>query len=700
MKKLLIMLSSICVLAITLTVFAVSATAANGPTVEEGDIIEAQSYVDAFHGAEGEDEKLAAAKDLVKYMYVHPVSIYTSKIILDKIYGDGDAKYAEFEGDLNKVMAYGAVSVLKTYDEKKPIYECRSVVNWASMFMEYDIADLLVDDVTSADFFADGAATVAEGEGEGAVPDGGENNESVVPQTVGMLYAEKSADVEKRMADALQALSNEAFSEYESSQIRFQPDFSMPTLSIVANVGNTTFHGIVYKNGYRRDDYLPVRNYVFSGLEFSATSNGAGTYDKLEPGQYVIFDDGVEDYYVSVAGSNNTFEKREGYVKRNYIYDISLGDYIKVEDGEGLYDLIEDKGYGQLLVPDPYYVIDMTGKRVSSGVPYGYWNAGGSGNVVIQFDLTYTADNGYAGFAIYYKDPDGVQNAIEPVQLNNGKLRITHAHTDANDNSYAKNREFDVIVPGKWTNVCMVVGETSIDIYFDYVFIGTVQLTVNNSSTVGVRAMVHGSNDLGYAVDNVVLYDGTLPRNLDMFSNMTDYEKFIYFGDYISGDGSATARMYAYNQMKASVSKYFVPDAEYVGDHIDENGNLEGGLLTSADDKALERAVKQFYSFDLDAIVEEYKAEKLEEYKSLVETFKGKERLYSTIPERTSAKDAIDAFYARCCDTFGNPIYIDVDSEAFQAAEETKIYYEQLLANDIESNTFVEAMNLYNIFKV
>ena len=134
MKKLLTMLSVICVFALTVTAFAIFSSADGmGVTLNEGDIIDAQELVDKFNRATESSEKLQRAKDLNLYLFTSPISETVAKIVLDKIHdGAGEEMYNAFMSDVTKVMAYGAAAIMNTYDENAMTYKCRNVVYWAS----------------------------------------------------------------------------------------------------------------------------------------------------------------------------------------------------------------------------------------------------------------------------------------------------------------------------------------------------------------------------------------------------------------------------------------------------------------------------------------------------------------------------------------------------------------------------------------
>ena len=683
MKKLLTMLSVICVFALTVTAFAIFSSA-DGPTVKEGDIIEAQSLVDNFKLAATAEEKLDAAKKLNVYLFASPVSDTVAKLILGKIYeGQGEEKYLEYKTDVEKVMAYGAVLVMESYDEDAKTYECRTVMNWASRFMEYKIAGYTLDEVKDADFF--NGATEAEGESEG--------------KTIGELYSELSAHLEKKISDKIDSLSASAFADYSDGEVLYQPDFSIPTLSIVANKANTKFEGIAYENGYRRSDYLPTFGYVYNGFSFSAVEANAGEYDAVKAGMYVIFDEGVTDFYATDGAS---ITHKENYAKRNYIYDTAAGGYLEVAEGEGLYDLLTEDGYAKLLKPDPYYHFDMTGVRVTSSVPYGNWTCKEAYNAVLQFDASYFDDNGYMAFSAYFKRiEDSANSSATYLTISDGDIVVSLGGTFADGSAMKSGYRFeDVIVPGRWTNVALAFNGSNADLYIDYEYVGTLKRTFEMTITglVQIRARVNGSNDMGFAWDNIVIYRGTTPRQLDKFDTMSDEDKFVFFGDYLSQEGgTVTAKMFAYSEMEAALGYYFVIDPEHEGSHIDGDGNVVGGAFVLGISDDIKNAVKQYFSFDYEEALEQYKEDNVKGYVSLVDEFCALERRYDTIGKRTNAKnDILDYVRALSADD-GEPIYINVDSAAFQEAENRYTDYVQLLENDIESLKFVSAMESYKL---
>ena len=158
--------------------------------------------------------------------------------------------------------------------------------------------------------------------------------------------------------------------------------------------------------------------------------------------------------------------------------------------------------------------------------------------------------------------------------------------------------------------------------------------------------------------------------------------------------------MYAYEWMKENVNKFYNPTEGNEYGYIDENGKLAGGTFIEGASKELISAVTDFYKFDYDVLLGEYKKENTDKYVELVNKFKDIKRLYDQIGSRETAKNNVDSYVLQNSDAQGVIVFLDTDGDKFKEAYEK---YTQLcieLENDKKSFEFVSAMEYYDTFKL
>ncbi len=626
----------------------------------------------------------------------------------DYVYNDETGEFTIAEG---KVTAPGVGYPL---GEQAPAAGEIAITVVASIDEAYELPadDEAVADGEAADGeAADGEAAdgeVADGEAaDGEAADGEAADDEVVEveePTIKDYYEELKASVDATIEAAKDKLSSDSLDEYVYSTLHFNPDYTTGYTKYMLNYANATWYGTMYENGYRVGDVMPKFMYSFDGKKFSSVATGTGAYDKLDEGSYVIFDDSVSTFY---QGSSTNFV--EVPVKRNYVYNEVDGAFIQVEDGEGIYDFIQFGGYGQLLKPAPFLHIDKTNKYMASNNPLTNWsgtNTGGILNMVTQTDVTYFSSKGSMRFDMqYYRSSTGSNTGAVCLEMRNRDLIMNLAGRtpDGVARKAGEVKLIDAIVPGKWTNVAMVLrgADAEIDIYVDHELVYIARASYSDiTGYYAVRASVHGDttgDSIGGSLKNTRIFQGTAPRDFYKFDNMNSADEFVYYGDFISKEGpSAASKIYAYDQMALNLSLYFSLDTEHEGSHIDENGNVIGGAFES-DNEAVNNAIKQFFSFDYETVSKEYKADNAKGYKALVDKLAAIQRRYSTIESRKTAVSDVDKFVAGYSDSDGNLIYIDTECDDYVTAKAAYDKACDLLANDEASFEFVYEMEQYNV---
>ena len=175
MRKLIKMLSLVCVLAVSITAFSILSLAA-GPKFNDGDILKANSMAEEFLSLKTDAEKVARAKELNAYLLAHPMGQRYETAVFAILYGSAecdvcrgkDKPCSDCEGQMGayaqymynrynmlveKIMAYAALELIENYDEEALNYEQRSLSQWVERFIERGVGNYTVAEVKAEDFF-------------------------------------------------------------------------------------------------------------------------------------------------------------------------------------------------------------------------------------------------------------------------------------------------------------------------------------------------------------------------------------------------------------------------------------------------------------------------------------------------------------------------------------------------------------------
>ena len=256
-------------------------------------------------------------------------------------------------------------------------------------------------------------------------------------------------------------------------------------------------------------------------------------------------------------------------------------------------------------------------------------------NLVIEFDVTTftqlpaarilfehgSTTNSSTGASVF-----GVFFVIRP----DGKLGDTDtANTPWSDTP--------IIVPGEWTHITMVVDydDASIDVYVDG------ELLIENKLTCTTPGVTYkfsflraGANKSpgSFAMDNVIAYKGSAPRDLDYLKNMDDEQAFIYYASVVADESEeAKERGTAYKLAQKLIDKFY----------------FDGSFLPDVSDE-VKTAVEQVNAFDYNKVMEGY-------FKANWNTLKAKcDALFAikadptTLENRRNALADIDKFITAC----------------------------------------------------
>ena len=213
------------------------------------------------------------------------------------------------------------------------------------------------------------------------------------------------------------------------------------------------------------------------------------------------------------------------------------------------------------------------------------------------------------------------------------------------------------ITPGEWTHISMVIDYVTNDVklYVDYVQIATLS---NKSSTYGYHytpQMVRiGANPntagSSFSLDNVKLYGGYAPRDLDWYSNLTNEEKFIYNVSQLSNKKLPASAIKQYHVAANMSAVMYWAQGDYTFD------------ATLAENAALKAAVDAFLAFDVDKVVERMGKDNLEQLRYFYDRLTSVDKCEDTVKLRKYWLSEFDNYHGslggiiELCDEYSNII--------------------------------------------
>lgn len=155
----------------------------------------------------------------------------------------------------------------------------------------------------------------------------------------------------------------------------------------------------------------------------------------------------------------------------------------------------------------------------------------------------------------------------------------------------------DAIARGEWTHVALVyIPESfSMKLYVDYEFISEYKLKYNKdvSHKVTVLRVQLGGSGQYVSFDNMLLYQGTDCRTVDMFKNMSDAEKFNYYVDYFQNpERTSVNRNSAYRFAKSLLSSVLTEPSCKANIAILNSYDYNGNILGATREENLKALVK------------------------------------------------------------------------------------------------------------
>ncbi len=199
------------------------------------------------------------------------------------------------------------------------------------------------------------------------------------------------------------------------------------------------------------------------------------------------------------------------------------------------------------------------------------------------------------------------------------------------------------------------------------------------------------------AIDNFVGYQGATVHNPTLITEKTVIDKFIYIAEVLEKREIATNSYQAYTFLKTDTDMQGVLKGTSYG--VDEKGNTIT-QITGAQKETVERLTRVYreYSSDeaniasdgiYDTMIEEVKAENVQEYLEYVKVAEQIPRLITNVQIRTQRVAFAEDFVAK----LGN--LIDTDSPAFDEGRRKISAIKATLEGDLAANEFVRWMNMF-----
>ena len=132
-------------------------------------------------------------------------------------------------------------------------------------------------------------------------------------------------------------------------------------------------------------------------------------------------------------------------------------------------------------------------------------------------------------------------------------------------------REGGIIIPGQWTRliICYNAKEKKVSYYVNdekIVHNGVDEWSCwigeDYNFTEALRIGNGDSSGGSISLDNVRIYIGNQPRNVNLFNEMSDAEKFVYYTNYVldyinNGVGTAADAKFCYDEIQARIGAYW-----------------------------------------------------------------------------------------------------------------------------------------------
>ncbi len=245
-----------------------------------------------------------------------------------------------------------------------------------------------------------------------------------------------------------------------------------------------------------------------------------------------------------------------------------------------------------------------------------------------------------------------------------GQLQVPNGPSSSN-RKVVTNREGGYIIPGQWTHFVIVynAAEKMVSYYINDERIVAADGTdrwscalsddFNFNEALRIGHSQGGADAGSFSVDNLQIYVGDQPRNINLFSEMSDAERFVYYTNYAKkyidsngATGTAADAKLSYDEAMALHSLYWgIPEGATEKTYLfdpEAEGYVDGGSVTYA---ALKQAVDDYLvvAEKADTVIDNAMvAECFKTVKDMIEELKG----LTGIDNLTARKGLLDKFNA------------------------------------------------------
>jgi len=328
-----------------------------------------------------------------------------------------------------------------------------------------------------------------------------------------------------------------------------------------------------------------------------------------------------------------------------------------------------DKRYGGANGSETCATIDyLAGKDT-------YFNASlpsSTANIIFEMDLT-TFTSWPKGGVSFNSKTKGLTKTGDfwpwiGMITGDGQLKVPVGSTNnfgSNGSKVVTNREGGYIIPGQWTHFVIVYNamEKTVSYYInDERIVGTdgkdtwscaMSDSWNFEQALRIGNSQDATNAGSFSIDNLQIYVGDQPRNINLFSEMSDAQRFVYYTNYAKkyidsngATGTASDAKLCYDEAMALHSLYWgIPEGATEKTYLfdpEAEGYVDGGNVTYA---ALKQAVDDYLvvAAQADTVIDNAMvAECFKTVKDMIEELKG----LTGIDNLNARKTLLDKFNA------------------------------------------------------
>ena len=286
-------------------------------------------------------------------------------------------------------------------------------------------------------------------------------------------------------------------------------------------------------------------------------------------------------------------------------------------------------------------------------------------NLVMEFDIT-SFSGVYPGMGIEHStvsaDNGGraqprileikTDGSIQPSYGINGNCQSGYK---ISAEEKAKVESIKLGVNGEWTHISLIYESDTcfVTLYVNYEYICRYDTRPKGVSHYDLTIFRTGTDNstciqAEASIDNFIAYEGSYLRTVDLFDNMTDPDRFMFYSGYSANTEAPYAdRIVAYREAQALLDKYY-ENGEFIPADVDGMTDEE----LAAYNEKLEAAVNSYNAFisdGYDSLYTTYIAANLVKFGELVNEFEATQvRTLDSIDARKMALNSINTFLTDC----------------------------------------------------